>query len=291
MSMKTLAGSFAALSLMTSAFAAETPATATETEETAAVAELEETDESPLSIELSVDLLSDYVFRGQIFNDNPVWQPSVTVSYETEDYGGIYANVWSSFDLTHKRGYWNTSRRSCGLQEIDYTLAYFVNLFGFDFEAGHMWYTYPNNNGYSERELFASVSYDNPFITPTFAAYWLYGGCGGDDRSVVYYNFSLAREFEIGDSFTLTPYASLGFGGNAWNQYMVDDTKGYGTELTDQTIGLKAAYQVTDWMSIGAQINYTWIPSKTLRRDGYMCGAGDGKDQLVWGGVNVTFEF
>ncbi len=290
-----LFGGFAALSLMAAATAAETPATAGVG--TAEVVELEEVDESPLSVGLSVDILSDYVLRGYIFNDNPVWQPSATVSYETEDFGGIYANLWSSFDLTRKRGYESAGRRACGLQEIDYTLAYFVNLFGFDFEAGHMWYTYPNGNGSSERELFASVAYENPFVTPKFAAYWLYGGCGGDDRSSAYYNFSLEREFEIGDTFTLTPYASLGFGGNAWCQYVTGaedafgNEKSYDMELTDQTVGLKAAHQVTDYLSIGAQINYTWIPSKTLRRDGYMGGAGDGKDQLCWGGVNVTLAF
>ncbi len=283
MNMTKLFGGIAALSLMASATAAEAPATETENEKPA---ELTEESECPFSVELSMDVLSDYVWRGFIYNDNVVWQPSVTLSYETEDYGGIYANVWSSFDLTRKRGYLSAGRRACGLQEIDYTLAYYINLFGLDFEMGHMWYTYPNGNGYSERELFASVSYDNPFVTPTFAAYWSYGGCGGDDHSIAYYNFSLAHEFEIGDSFTLTPSASLGFGGNAWCQYITGES--VGTELTDQTIGLAAAYAITDYLSVGAQINYTWIPSHTLRHNDYM---GNGKDQLVWGGVNVTLSF
>ena len=34
--------------------------------------------ESPFSVELSMDVLSDYVWRGMICNGNPVWQPSVT---------------------------------------------------------------------------------------------------------------------------------------------------------------------------------------------------------------------
>ncbi len=295
MNMKTLVWGVAALTLMSTAWASEEPVVTAENEQPA---ELTEDEESPLTFEISVDVLSDYVFRGFIYNDNPVWQPGVTIDYETEDFGGFYANIWSSFDLTHKRGYCSNSRRSCGVQEIDYTLAYYVNLFGFDFEAGHAWYTYPNGNGPSEREIFASVSYENPFITPTFAAYWLYGGVDGTDRSTLYYNASLEHEFEIGDSFAITPYASLGFGGNAWCHYMVDDERGFDTELTDQTVGLKAAYQVTEWMSIGAQINYTWLPSRTLRRGSYMCGNGynddegtGGKNQLCWGGVNMTFTF
>ena len=82
------------------------------------------------------------------------------------------------------------------------------------------------------------------------------------------------------EGLSLTPSASLGFGGNAWTDC--------GTELTDQTVGLAAAYALCENVTLGAQINYTWIPSHELRRADYM---GEGKDQLLWGGVNVTFSF
>ena len=91
--------------------------------EAAETNELEKTDDGGLKIEASMDVLSDYVWRGTICNGNPVWQPSVTLGYDAGDLGSVSANVWSSYDLTHKRGTSNNSRRSCGLQEIDYTLA------------------------------------------------------------------------------------------------------------------------------------------------------------------------
>lgn len=293
-----LFGCFAALAVAGFAWANE-PAEPSTVETTENEVELTEETESPLSIELSMDIMSDYVFRGYISNDNPVWQPSVTVGYDTDAFGGIYANVWSSFDLTRKRGYDNAGRRACGLQEIDYTVGYaytyndFENDFisGINFELAHIWYTYPNGNGSSERDIFASVSLDTPFVTPSFSMYWLYGGIGETDHSTIYYTFSLSRDFEIGERLTLTPSASLGFGGNAWCQYMCDPESSYDVEMTDQTTGLSATYQLCDNLSLGAQINYTWIPSKTLRRDGYMCGSGDGKDHLVWGGVNMTLSF
>lgn len=83
------------------------------------------------------------------------------------------------------------------------------------------------------------------------------------------------------DDLSLTPSASLGFGGNSW-------TDGAGTELTDQTVGLALTYALCENISLGAQINYTWLPSHTLRHADYM---GEGKNQLCWGGVNVTFSF
>ena len=106
--------------------------------------------ESPFSVKLSMDVLSDYVWRGTICNGNPVWQPSVTASYDAGDFGTISGNAWSSFDLTHKRGTATNSRRSAGAQEIDYTLSYAVELAGVGLEVGHIWYTFPNNNGSSD---------------------------------------------------------------------------------------------------------------------------------------------
>ncbi len=288
-----LFGCFAALAVTASAVA----------NEPANQAELTEEEESPISIEVSLDVMSDYVFRGYISNDNPVWQPAVELAYEVGDFGGVYANVWSTFDLTRKRGTYTNSRRACGLQEIDYTVGYCYSIEDFesdflksiDFEVAHIWYTYPNNNGATERDLYANVSFVTPFITPSASVYWLYGGVEGTDRSTFYYEFALSHDFEIAFAdesiLTVTPQALLGIGGNAWCQYMVGDDRSFDMEMCNQTIGLAASYAITENLSLGAQINYTWTPSKTLRHWGYMEGGEGNKHQLVWGGVNVTYSF
>lgn len=234
----------------------------------------------PVSVELSMDILSDYMWRGMICNDNPVWQPSVTIAYDAGDYGALSANIWSSFDLTHKRGTCTNSRREAGLQEIDYTLSYSIELAGVGFEVGHVWYTYPNNNGATDQDLYATVSYENKYVVPSASVYWNYSDSCGNDVSALYYSFGLSRDFEVAPKLTLTPSASLGFGGNAWTDC--------GYELTDQTLGISASYALCENVSLGAQVNYTWIPSHTLRRNDYM---GEGKDQICWGGVNVTYSF
>lgn len=248
--------------------------------------QLEEVDSAGLTVEVSVDVLSDYVWRGTICNDNPVWQPSVTLGYDAGDYGALSLNVWQTYDFTHKRGTSTNSRRSGGLQEIDYTLAYSIDLSGFTLEFGHVFYTCPNNNGPSDQELYAAVAYENDYVTPSAAAYWNYNSAHGEDPSCAYFTFGLSHDFEITDCLTLTPSASLGFGDNAWSCYTVEERAG--TEITDSTIGLSATYAITEYLSVGAQINYTWIPSATLRSLDYM---GNGKDQLLWGGVNATLSF
>lgn len=66
------------------------------------------------------------------------------------------------------------------------------------------------------------------------------------------------------------------------------DDESLGCELSDQTIGVSASYAITESLSIGAQVNYTWIPSHTLRKYNYM---GLDKDQICWCGVNISFSF
>lgn len=244
--------------------------------------EVESAESSAFFVEASVDVLSDYIWRGKICNGNPVWQPSVTLGYDAGDFGKISANVWASMDLTHRRGTMNASRHACGIQELDYTLAY-ANSFGpVDIEIGHIWYSFPYGNGRSTEELYGTVAYNNPIVTPSFTAYWDYLDTAKNDVSAVYATFALSHEFEPMEKLTVTPSAALNFANHAYTG------SAGGTEATDFTLGVAASYAVTEWLSLGAQINYTWTPSHTLRHEGYM---GEGEHQIAWGGVNATLKF
>ena len=53
-------------------------------------------------------------------------------------------------------------------------------------------------------------------------------------------------------------------------------------------VGVSASYAVTESLSVGAQVNYTWIVDNDSRGAGYM---GEGKDQRVWGGLSVAYAF
>ncbi len=289
MNIKKLVGCCVALAVVGFAWANEPAETATVKTSEEEVELTEETD-NPLTFEVSADFLSDSVWRGWISNDNPVIQPSFTIDYETEDWGGFYANIWSSFDMTHKEGTSTKSRRDCGWYEVDYTVAYYTTLLGLDWEMGHTWYTYPNNNGHSEREVFATVAYKNPILTPSASVYWMYHNESGED-DCLYYNLTLEHEFSFGEEhpLTITPYASLGFGGNTWLQYMLEDHETrYHTEMIDQNIGVKASIALTENLSFGVQCAYTWLPSGTVRHSGYM---DDTKDHIFYGGANLTLSF
>ena len=262
--------SAAAAAIAAGAFAAETN-------------ELEEAESSPLSAEVTVDFFSSYMWRGQICADAPVWQPAATLGLDLGDFGALSANVWSSFRLTSRRD--GSPVRNMGNQEIDYTVSYAKSFGDFDVEAGHIWYTYPNvEDGENTEELYLSVAYNNPIVTPTAAVYWDYRD--NDDDGLFYGNLGLAHDFALCDSLALTPSVSLGMGSDAYLRACVDDVNK--TAFLDQTTGLALTYAVTDWLSVGAQVNYTWIVDRDARRADYM---GRDKNQRVWGGVNVAFSF
>lgn len=242
-----------------------------------------------LVLDVNVDVLSDYMWRGMMLSGNPVWQPSVDIGFNFGDWGKLTANIWSTFDFTHKTMDHNSinSRKGCSWQETDYKLGYEVDLLGFTWSVGHIWYTYPKKFGSTDQELYAGLSYENPFLTPSFTAYWNYSDSYGNNKGMMYYEFAVEHEFALTDLWAVTPYARLGFGNSHWTAYSTDVESAH-AELAEQTIGVSTSYSLTDYLSIGAQINYTWIPSTTLRHYGYMA---DDKDQLVWGGVNLSLSF
>ena len=62
-----------------------------------------------------------------------------------------------------------------------------TNSFGpVELEAGRLWYTYPDNNGASDQELYVTVSYDNLIVTPVASAFWNYSDSAGTDVSEPY---------------------------------------------------------------------------------------------------------
>ena len=245
-------------------------------------AELESEESGAVIAEVGVDFMSTYIWRGQILADAPVWQPSATLGYDFGAYGALKANVWSSFKLTSRHD--GSPLSGMGNQEFDYTVSYAKSFDAFDLEVGHIWYTFPNshNEGHTE-ELFATVAYNNELVTPTFGLYWDYRD--NDDRGLFYGNLALSHDFEVVENLTVTPSLSLGLGSDAYTYAMGGERR---TAFLDQTVGVSASYAVTESLSLGAQVNYTWIVDNDSRGAGYM---GNGKDQRVWGGLSVAYAF
>jgi hypothetical protein len=107
---------------------------------------------------LDLSVQSEYIWRGMILNNKPVFQPSINFSE-----GGLSANIWFNVDLTDDAGHqWEHN-------EIDYSLSYTSELKHFDFTLSWYEYTFPHTDAGSTQELWASVALKTA-LSPTFTA-------------------------------------------------------------------------------------------------------------------------
>lgn len=247
----------------------------------------EEEGNKAFSTSLSINFLNEYTWRGSISENTPIWQPSWTSSYSFDEYGTLSANIWACLFLTDKDS--NRPKRMGGCREVDYTLSYSKSFGNLAFEVGHMWYVYPNQSKRknSSQELYASVAYNNDILTPSLTGYWDYTDSDNNDPAAFYLYAAVGKTIELTDRLDWEISTGIGMANGAFNTYMTGD------QVTDcQFVDYRAItglyYELTDFMKIGAFARYNWIASPVLRDANYM---GDGKDQLLFGGLNLTLNY
>jgi len=254
--------------------AAVSAITAEETTGSSPVAVKEEAGDDGFAFDATMDFFSAYVWRGCIYNDRPVFQPGATVAYETAEYGSIGAGLWSNFDLTDR----NRQVAGAGLNEIDYSLSYTVDVERFTLEVGHLWYTFPKANGPdydpSTREVYASVAYNNGFVTPFVSLTYDYEVYEG-----FYGNAGLNKSFEVTDRLTLGAEVSLGAGDDDYMRYVGTDEAG----LMDFNASVSASFALTDTVSLGAKLAWVSLVDSDARdAEPYW------DEDLLWGGVSLN---
>jgi len=261
------------LTMAVAMVAAVTTVLAQETAKAAPVAVAEESSETGFSFDATLDIFSAYIWRGCVLNDRPVWQPAGTVSYSTGDYGTFSAGLWANADMTDRMGH----TTGAGLNEIDYTVSYAINVADFSFEVGNIWYTFPKASGQdyynSTREVYASVAYNNDIVTPSVSLYYDY-----DLMEGFYGNVALNKEFALSDQLTLGLDVALGAGDDDYMAYLGTDDAG----LMDFTADVYLSYAVTDAVSVGAKLAWMSLVDSAARDvDAY-----NDKD-ILWGGVSL----
>ena len=246
-------------------------------QETAAAVPVDVKEASPdtgFSVDATLDFFSAYVWRGCVYNDRPVFQPGVSATYATADYGSFGAGMWSNFDLTDR----NRQVTGAGLNEIDYQLFYTVDVESFTLEVGHLWYTFPKASGQdyypSTREVYASVAYNNDVVTPFVSLTYDYAVYDG-----FYGNAGLNKEFELSDQLTLGAEVSLGAGDSDYIAYVGGDDAG----LMDFNASVFMSYALTDTVSLGAKLAWmSLVDSEARDQETYW------EEDLLWGGVSVN---
>lgn len=208
----------------------------------------------PIDYEFSADFVSKYIWRGQNYNDDPVLQPSLSVSYKN-----LTATVWGSFDLTNYTG------NSNDFYELDYSLEYssaMPGVEGLDYAIGIVYYTYPSSTIKDTTEIYAGLGFDLP-LNPWLTFYNDVDEAEGGS----YISLELGRSIEnIGTLCAGVPVgmdigASLGWASGSYNRYYwgTDQSK-----MQDLTLSVSFPMEIAGW-TVTPSLNYVTLLSDDIR--------------------------
>lgn len=254
-------------------------------------------EKSPVSLAATLDVYSAYVWRGQVLNDRPVWQPGATVSYNTGDYGTFAANAWANFDMTHRVGH----TAAAGLNELDYTLSYTKDVGPVSLSVGHIWYTFPklnghitdgngnrqDNYGHSTREIYVTAAYNNDLVTPFVKVYHDYEFAEG-----FYGNAGLTKTVSVNDRISVGSEISLGAADSQYMRAYTQDAE-KDQAFVDFNAALFTSYALTDNVSVGLRVAWMSLVDQDVRKSINNSGGqgNNGDTDTLWGGVNLAVNF
>ncbi len=221
-----------------------------------------------VGVEVGTDIVSKYIWRGQLLTDDPVLQPSVTLSY-----GNFAFNAWGSIDMTDIN---EDGTSTYNMQEVDYTLSYgFAPCEGVDMEVGVIIYDFPGTAFKTTEEVYASVSLSSLPLSPTLSVNYDY-----DEVDGYYANLSVGHSFELTEKLGLSLGAGLGWGNSGYNDAYFGVDSG---QVNDLALSASLDYAVNDNFAISGYLGYSELVDSDIE------GATDSSE--IIGGVNFTFAF
>lgn len=227
----------------------------------------------PVDVKVGADAVTTYVWRGQQLTDDPVFQPTATVSY-----GGLSLNAWGSLDMTDiHEGSGHTWR----LQELDYTLAYaYTPVAGLDLQAGSVLYTFPGTTVPTTAEVFSSVTLSKVPLAPTLAVYR-----DIDEADGWYANAGVSHTFPLTEKLGLALGANLGWGNADYHGYYFGERWNGASDLL---LSSSLNYAVTKNLSVSLYLKYSDLVAANLRE---AARTTYGDANVVFSGVNATLSF
>lgn len=212
-----------------------------------------------IDLEFTVDFISKYIWRGQNLADDPVFQPSVTTSYES-----LTVTIWGSLELTNING------NSCDFSEVDYSLDYSAGLPVIEnvgYSVGLIYYDFPGTDTKNTTEIYGGLNFDLP-LDPSLTLYHDVEEAEGSYISLAA-GHSIEKIIEISPDIPLglDIGVSLGWGSGSYNKYYwgTDQSK-----INDLMFSLSFPVKISGW-SLVPSLNYVTLLSDDIR-DTDACG-------------------
>ena len=239
-------------------------------------------------------LSTHYIWRGQIENDEPVFQAGFGLS--ASNGLGLYA--WMNTDLSDRTPTAEEDARDKPT-EVDLTLSYKLPLKGkVGVEVGVNQYTYPHPRPAtgSTRDAYVKAALDAP-LKPTVTVYYDF-----DEVDDFYGTLGLEQDWKLAEAWQLALGASVGYAGARYDDYYfsVAPVAAAGgaagqpgvdagqSAFNDATGQLKLTWQATENVSFSATALYSALLDSTVRE-----GAKQlyGDDHALCGCVAMQWTF
>lgn len=233
-------------------------------------------DDSGWAVDFDLTYNSKYVWRGILFVDDPVLQPSVNVSK-----GGFTFNVWGNYELTDVNDYgapYGDGKNK--FTEIDLTAEYAFSWGDFSFPVGIIHYLFPNTPAAATTEIYAGASYDW-VVSPGLTVYQDIDEAHGQ-YVLASASYSLGLPAIAKDvTWSADLSAQAGWGSSEHNKFYfgVDDAA-----FTDCAASLAFPVAINKYLTVAPAVTYTALLDSKIKDT-------KEKDSNTFYGVSVTLSF
>lgn len=260
-----------------------------------------------------VDLLSAYVYRNAIFNDELVIQPCVWADFTLFDFLTVGGNVWQNWNLTDRQKRDGVPQE---MNETDYNVHIGATVwksddeaYALDLQLGHDWFTYRYDLD-TEYDITLRAEFSNPFV----GVYGQYSQAYSP-ASACHFEVGLKQDWKVGEllesesdwvnRLTVGFDWNLNFAsGRFFTNYIYGPVPGaydpeaeeYGEDCMSNGIGgttIKGniAYRVCDHFTVGLVLAFTSTLSGEARDAIEYAGHGGSYKDFIWGGLQAKLDF
>ncbi len=239
------------------------------------------------SATLQADVLSAYVWRGQVYNDELVVQPSLTA--ETDF--GLSFNVWGNFNTTDRF----SPETEQEFSEVDLNVAYSRKVSFVTLGIGCGEYLFMHQVGFDEaqsnavpvagtRDVYISAALEDVILAPTLAVYYDF-----DEVDGFYASLGISHHFGLTTELGLDLSASIGAADAEYNNAYFGINE---DALNDGNVKAAISYALTESFNLSAYVQYTKLLDSDIE------DAADAEDSgyfndgdIVSGGASIAYSF
>ena len=224
----------------------------------------------------SVDVMSNYVWRGIKVSNSWVVQPSVGIGY-----GGFAANIWGNYDSDVAESTSNGDTGHGEMSEVDITVSYTKTFDKLTLGGGYIYYAFDGFN--DTQEAYVTASYD-VLLSPSLTVYYDF-----DEGNGAFIIASIGHTFKLPKDMGLKLGALASY--NIENGIMGFDEDGdkfsnfYNAELN-----AALTIPITKALSITPKVAYSFAISNDAK-DAMKGLANDGRHDILYGGISLALSF